>query len=50
MLHRPTTKGGKIPGRAFIGLSPDEKHPSEFRPRRLPDEPMVTVWLVIGAA
>jgi CDP-diglyceride synthetase len=38
-----------MPGRMFIGLSPDEKHPAEFRPRRLPDEPKLSVWLVIGA-
>ena len=38
-----------MPGRWFIGLSADEKHPSEFQPSRLPDEPKVTAWLVIGA-
>ena len=38
-----------MPGRWFIGLSAEEKHPSEFQPSRLPDEPKVTAWLVIGA-
>jgi hypothetical protein len=38
-----------MPGRAFVGLSPDEKHPSEFSPGPLPDEPQVTVWLVAAA-
>ena len=35
-----------MPGRAFIGLSPDEKHPAEFNPGPLPDEPQITVLLV----
>src|SRR6476646_3003684 len=38
-----------MPGRAFIGLSPEEKHPAEFRPSPIPDEPTVTVWLVLAA-
>jgi hypothetical protein len=38
-----------MPGRAFIGLDPHEKHPGEFGTRRLPDAPQITVWLVVGA-
>jgi hypothetical protein len=38
-----------MPGRAFIGLDPREKHPGEFRTSRLPDAPQITVWLVAGA-
>ncbi|HEX3298780.1 MAG TPA: hypothetical protein VHW68_01560 [Actinomycetota bacterium] len=38
-----------MPGRAFIGLSPDEKHPAEFHPSPLPDEPQITVSLPAGA-
>lgn len=38
-----------MPGRAFIGLSPEEKHPAEFHPSPLPDEPQITVLLVAGA-
>jgi hypothetical protein len=38
-----------MPGRWFIGLSAGEKHPSEFQPSRLPDEPEITFWLVLGA-
>ncbi|HEX3298570.1 MAG TPA: hypothetical protein VHW68_00485 [Actinomycetota bacterium] len=38
-----------MPGRAFIGLSPSERHRAEFEPQPLPDEPEVTVWLVAGA-
>jgi len=36
-------------GRAFFGLAPGEKHPSEFHPRPLPDELKLTVWLVLSA-
>jgi hypothetical protein len=38
-----------MPGRAYIGLDPHDKNPSEFQTSRLPDEPQVTVWLVVGA-
>ena len=38
-----------MPGRLFIGLAPDEKHPAEFRAGRLPDAPQITPWLVAGA-
>lgn len=38
-----------MPGRAFIGLSPGEKHRAEFETNPLPDEPQITVWLVAGA-
>ena len=38
-----------MPGRAFIGLSPGERHRAEFEPTPLPDEPEITVWLVAGA-
>jgi hypothetical protein len=36
--------------RPFIGLSPGEKHPAEFRTSPIPDEPHVTVGLVVAAA
>src|SRR3954452_25051975 len=43
------TKGSAMTGRAFIGLDPREKHPSEFRTSRLPDAPQITRWLIVGA-
>lgn len=33
----------------FTGLSPHEKHPSQFAPSPLREEPRVTVWLVLAA-
>ena len=36
-----------MPGRAFVGLTPEEKHPAEFRPERLPDEPSISLGRVV---
>jgi len=38
-----------MPSRGFSGLSPYEQHPAEFGPSPLPDEPQVTVPLVVVA-
>jgi hypothetical protein len=38
-----------MPGRAYIGLDPNEKNPSKFQTSRLPDAPEITPWLVTGA-
>src|SRR5262245_30116735 len=38
-----------MPGRAYIGLSLQDENSSEFQTSRLPDEPQVTAWLVVGA-
>jgi hypothetical protein len=36
-----------MPGRWFIGLSPDEKYPGQFRPAPLPDEPSLSPSRVV---
>jgi hypothetical protein len=54
MTIRTTTDdsgGGTMAGRAFVGLSPEEKHKGQFRPAPLPAEPGVSVSrVVVGVA
>jgi hypothetical protein len=36
-----------MPGRAYIGLSSDKKHPGQFRPQRLADAPSISLGRII---
>ena len=36
-----------MPGRPMVGLSPDEKHPAEFRTKRLRDDPQISLERVL---
>jgi hypothetical protein len=39
----------RVPDRTYIGPRPKASHPAEFNPSPLPEEPKVTVWLVVAA-